>query len=187
MLKDSLHPMEHDILVDGYNVIRHNEMFRAMEIKSSAEARKLLIKQLHNRYRHQPCRVTVVFDGNGAREQVSHQEHIRVIFSCSGETADGVIARLAAEARAAGHKVEMYSNDNEVRQAVVEQGGQARSVHQLVTNLTSAPSDVAYRAYYRQEMRRTYGIDPWYKPEDDLDPSPVRGKKRKKKKSLRRH
>ncbi len=178
--------MGHEILVDGYNIIRNNEMFRFMEIQHRAEARTLLIKQLHNRYRHQTCRVTVVFDGNGAKEQMSHEDHIRIIYSRYGETADRVIARLAAEAKTAGHQVEMYSNDNEVRQSVMEKGGQARSVNQLVHKLTAAPSDVAYRSYYRQEMRRVYGIDPWLKAEDDIDPPPTRGKKHKKKKS-RRH
>lgn len=174
-----------EILVDGYNIIRNNEMFRFMEIQSMAEARILLIKQLHNRYRHQACRVTVVFDGSGAREQVRHQDHIRIIFSQHGETADQVIARLVTEARAAGHQVEMYSNDTEVRQSVTEKGGRVRSVNQLVQKLTAAPDDVAYRVAYRQKMRRMYGIDPWVKPDDDVDPPPLRGKKQKRRKSRR--
>ena len=145
--------MEHEVLVDGYNIIKNSEMFRAMEIKSASEARKLLIKQLHYRYRHDMCRVTVVFDGKGKQEQMSHEQHIRIIFSHAGETADSVIARLAAEARAAGHSVEMYSNDGEVQQRVVEQGGRASSVQQLVTKLNAPARDLTYRVAYRQEMR----------------------------------
>lgn len=181
--------MQHDVLVDGYNVIKNNEMFRAMEIKNRAEARKLLIQQLHRRYRNEMCRVTVVFDGNGAKEEMHHEEHIRVIYSRHGETADRVIMRLAAEAQAHGHSVEMYSNDQEIRQRVVEHGGQTHTVRQLVTRLNAAPHDVAYRVAYRQEMRRTYGIDPWYKHEDDNEDKPSSNhkqhKKKKKKKSSR--
>ena len=110
--------MGHEILVDGYNIIRNNEMFRFMEIQHRAEARTLLIKQLHNRYRHQTCRVTVVFDGNGAKEQMSHEDHIRIIYSRYGETADRVIARLAAEAKAAGHQVEMYNKTDRPHRSV---------------------------------------------------------------------
>lgn len=180
--------MQHDVLVDGYNVIKNNEMFRAMEIKNRAEARKLLIQQLYRRYRNEMCRVTVVFDGNGAKEEVRHEEHIRVIYSCYGETADRVIMRLAAQARADGHSVEMYSNDQEIRQRVVEHGGQTHTVRQLVTRLNAAPHDVAYRVAYRQEMRRAYGIDPWYKYEDDREPtSGQKQRKKKKKKKSSRH
>src|SRR5690348_11056266 len=103
--------MEHDILVDGYNVIKNNLMFQAMGTKNMAESRQLLIRQLKNRYRHSVQRVTVVFDGNGKKEQMSHEDHIRIIFSRAGETADSVIARLAKEARLAGRTVMMYSND----------------------------------------------------------------------------
>jgi predicted RNA-binding protein with PIN domain len=178
--------MEHEILVDGYNIIKNNAMFRAMEIKSASEARQLLIKQLHYRYRHQMCRVTVVFDGKSRQEQMSHENHIRIIFSRAGETADCVIKRLAAEAGAAGRSVEMYSNDEEVRKSVVGQGGQVRTVQQLTTKLNAPSRDVAYRVAYRQEMRRTYGIDPWYKPEDDLEPESTPKHRKKKKKSSRR-
>ncbi len=175
--------MEREILVDGYNVIKNNEMFCALEIRNRAEARKLLIRQLHYRYRFEGCRITVVFDGDGVREQTSHEEHIRVIFSRHGETADSVIARLAIEAHASGRAVEMYSNDTEVRQSVIEQGGTARSVRQLVTHLNAAPSDVAYRILYRQEMRKMYGIDPAHKAEDEIEYRQGKGAgKRKKRK-----
>ncbi len=72
--------MDHDIVIDGYNVIKNNMMFQAMGTKNMAEARQLLIHQLKNRYRHSQLRVIVVFDGNGKKEQVSHDEHIRIIF-----------------------------------------------------------------------------------------------------------
>lgn len=180
--------MELDILVDGYNVIKNNPMFQFMELRNRAEARALLIKQLRNRYLHTPYRVIVVFDGDGAREQVLHEDHIRVIYSRHGETADRVIMRLAAESRKAGRNVAMYSNDGEVRQSVVEQGGSVHTTQHLVKKLTTAPSDVAIRSQHRQAMRRIYGIETMYKAEDDEEPGYThRPTKRKKKKSARRH
>ena len=91
--------MDRDILVDGYNVIKNNLMFQTLVGKNFVYARELLVRQLKNRYRHSVERVTVVFDGDGNREQVTHDEHVRIIFSRYGETADCVIARLAAEAQ----------------------------------------------------------------------------------------
>src|SRR6185312_10087694 len=162
--------MNSDLLVDGYNVIKNNLMFRSLEIKNPAEARKLLIQQLKSRYRHTTYQVVVIFDGDHTREQVSHDDHVRIIFSRQGETADSVIIRLMAEARKLGRKVEMYSDDEEIRSSVAEQGGSIHTTRQLTTHLNAAPRDVAQRSYHRQAMRRIYGIDPSYKPDDDLEP-----------------
>lgn len=181
--------MARDILVDGYNVIKNNMMFHALEIKNLANARDLLIKQLQNRYRHTEHRVIVVFDGDGNREQVRHQDHIRVIFSQHGETADNVIVRLAALARQAGREVEMYSNDVEVCESVQQQGGTTRTTGMLTKQLTAGSHDVVARVMHRQAMRKMYGIDPMYKADDEIDvsTSPRGGKKKKKRASRRRH
>jgi hypothetical protein len=168
------------ILVDGYNVIKKNLMFQQLEIKNLALARDTLIRQLKNRYRQTSYQVIVVFDGNDLQEQVAHDEHIRIIFSRHGQTADSVIIRLAAESREAGREVILYSDDEEVKYHVKEQGGTFLTTRQLAARLNAAPSDVATRSLHRQMVRRVYGIDPWYKPDDDLEPSPRTSKKKKK-------
>ncbi len=168
------------ILVDGYNVIKKNLMFQQLETKNLALARDTLIRQLKNRYRQTSYQVIVVFDGNGLQEQVAHDEHIRIIFSRHGQTADSVIIRLAAESREAGREVILYSDDEEVKYHVKEQGGTFLTTRQLAARLNAAPSDVAMRSLHRQMARRVYGIDPWYKPDDDLEPSPRTSKKKKK-------
>jgi predicted RNA-binding protein with PIN domain len=58
--------------------------------------------------------VVVVFDGDAASEQVSYERRICIIYSRHDETADSVIARLAAEARQAGREVEMYSSQEPI-------------------------------------------------------------------------
>ncbi len=177
--------MEYDILVDGYNVIKKNAMFQMMEIKNMALARDTLIRQLKNRYRYTTDRVIVVFDGSDGREQTRHDDHIRIIFSRYGETADSVIARLAKEARQAGRKIILYSDDCEVKQSVREQGGSPQSAQQLTARLKAAPADLEARVKHRLAMRKLYGIDPWYKAIDELDdpyPQPQKHKKKHKKK-----
>jgi predicted RNA-binding protein with PIN domain len=174
-----------DILIDGYNVIKTNIMFQSLEIKNLALARDTLIRQLKNRYRQTSYRVIVVFDGNGTREQVDYDEHICIIFSCYSQTADSVIVRLAAEAREAGREVILYSDDEEVKQGIVEHGGTFLTTRQLAARLNAVPRDVAIRSQHRQMMRRVYGIDPSYKPDDDLEPA--RDTRKRKKKSLHRY
>ncbi len=169
-----------DILVDGYNVIKNNDMFLQMEVKNFSVARTLLVKQLHNRYRETEHRVIVVFDGDGDKEDMYHEDHIRIIYSRYDETADNVIKRLAVEARVEGRDVVMYSDDEEVRHAVSEQGGSPLSTYDLTTKLNAAPSDVAIRVAHRQKMRRIYGLDPSRKDEDYQEPTRLQSKKKKK-------
>jgi uncharacterized protein len=173
--------MGHEILIDGYNIIKSNTMFQMLEIKNLALARDVLIKQLKNRYRKSMYRVSVVFDGNDAREQVSHDEHIRIIFSRSGETADRVIARLAEEACAQGNDVIVYSDDGEVRQSVVRHGGSQQRTHSLVERLNGAPYDMEARVRHRQEIKRVYGIDPTAKWKDDEESAPIPRRKKGRK------
>ena len=175
-----------DILVDGYNIIKNSASFQAVEVRNLAAARGALITQLVNRYRHTPHRVIVVFDGDAASEQVSYERRICIIYSRHNETADSVIARLAAEARQAGREVEMYSNDAEVQQAVAGQGGDVYTAGQLTSQLNAPPRDVARRYHHRLAQRRKYGLD--VSPFDDHDePQPRYPAKGSKKKSSRRH
>jgi predicted RNA-binding protein with PIN domain len=168
-----------DILVDGYNIIKKDASFQALSVKSLADARQLLINQLGSRYRHTPHQVIVVFDGQGVSEQIIQDRRVRIIYSRAGETADSVIARLATLAQAAGREVELYSDDSEVRQSVVQRGGRVSSTNQLTKHLNSAPADLTRLSHHRQQARRQYGLDPAQKYElDDYqsDSSPIHKK-----------
>lgn len=172
--------MGRDILVDGYNVIKRTPSFQATRAQSLAAARAQLVTLLHNRYRHTPHQVIVVFDGSEKLEQITHEQRIRVIYSRHGETADSVIARLAASARAAGRDVEIYSDDIEVRQAATLQGNIAQTTAQLERQMHAAPRDVERRTRHRVAMRRRYGLDTNTFDKDGADEPPrLRGKKKK--------
>ncbi len=173
--------MGRDILVDGYNVIKNSASFASVEARNLAAAREALITQLVSRYRHTPHRVTVVFDGDGASEQVSYDRRICIIFSRHSETADSVIARLATASGYAGRQVEMYSNDGEVQRAVTQQGGDVRTTDQLTKQLNAAPRDVERRYRQRMARRRRYGLDGSDRDEDEPEyPSGKGGKKRRR-------
>lgn len=142
------------ILVDGYNVIKNTAAFQAAQRQSLSSARDALVKQLVNRYRHTPHQVIVVFDGQGPRETEEHAQRVRLIYTCSGETADSVISRLAHEAAHQGKTVVVASNDWEVRENVQAAGGQAGRSHELTAHLNRAPRLLQQRAQHRQEVLR---------------------------------
>lgn len=172
--------MGRDILVDGYNVIKRAQSFQAARARGLAVAREQLITLLVNRYRHTPHRVIVVFDGEATLEQTSYERRIRIIYSCHGETADSVIARLAADARTAGREVEIYSDDIEVQQSVTRQGGTAQTASRLERQVYAAPRDMERRARHRIAMRRKYGLNSPYSNEEEDEPARMPGKKKKK-------
>lgn len=175
--------MGRDILVDGYNVIKRAPSFQAVRAHNLAAARAQLIALLHNRYRHTPHQVIVVFDGSETLEQTSHEQRIRIIYSRHGETADSVIARLAASARAEGRATEIYSDDIEVQQSATAQGGTPQTTSQLEREMYKAPRDIERRARHRVAVRRKYGLDSntFSKDCDDYDEPPrMPGKKKKK-------
>lgn len=176
--------MGREILVDGYNVIKRDASFQTLSVKSLAEARQLLVNQLGSRYRHTPHQVIVVFDGDGMSEQTIQDRRVQIIYSRAGETADSVIARLAASAQAEGREVELYSDDSEVRQSVVQQGGRVGSTNQLTKHLNAAPAELARLSHHRQQARRQYGLDPTQKYEPD-DYQPNSSQKQKKRKTPR--
>ncbi|HLQ10704.1 MAG TPA: NYN domain-containing protein [Ktedonobacteraceae bacterium] len=159
--------MGREILVDGYNVIKRDTSFQSVRARSFEAARHALITQLVNRYRHTPYHVTVVFDGDAPREQITHEHRIRIIFSRAGESADSVIARLAAQARAEGREVETFSDDLEVQHAVKKVGGQTQSTGQLTTQLNAPPKHLKRLARHRQFVRQKYGLDPMRGKDDD--------------------
>jgi predicted RNA-binding protein with PIN domain len=169
-----------DILVDGYNIIKNSPLFQPIEARNLEAARAALIMQLVQRYRHTPHQVIVVFDGDGQREEVSHEKRIRIIYSRYDQTADSVIKRLAAEAKQAGRAVEMYSNDRDVQQSVASSGGGVRTVSSLTDQFNTPSRDVVRRTRYRIAMRKKYGLDPNYNPDDEPDPCPRSSKSRKK-------
>ncbi len=172
----------HEILVDGYNVIKQNASLHALEKKNFLAAREALVARLAQRYRHTPHRVTVVFDGASSSEQVAHERRVRVIYSRNGEKADQVIVRLAAQARADGLEVEMYSGDREVQTSVTKEGANAHSVEQLTSQLNAPPANLQRLVRHRQAMRARYGLNPSMGKDDDRQAPPRHSRHSKRKK-----
>jgi uncharacterized protein len=169
-----------DILVDGYNVIKNSGLFHATG-GNLTMAREALLAQLVQRYRHTPHHVIVVFDGKGAHQEETHERRIRVIYSRYGESADSVIARLAAEARRAGREFALYTNDREVQHAAVSHSGSVYPVARLADQFNAPSRDVARKAKHRIVVRRIYGLDPNYDPDDGPDDRPQKKQKKKRK------
>jgi uncharacterized protein len=145
------------ILCDGYNIIRTMPGLAAAERQSLEGGREALLGRLTATYRHTPHRVVVVFDGDGpgeTRQPIGRWGRGQVVFSQQGESADGVIQRLAREERERGGTVQVISDDFAVRTAVAGSGGQAALVADLERALNAAPRHHAKLAKTREYVRR---------------------------------
>lgn len=126
--------------VDGYNVIRRDPALASREGISLEAGRAALCARLAEVARISGERFTVVFDGAGAGSAAAGGT-VRVIFSSARESADRVLARLAARGGA------VVSNDREVRRVTERAGAIAVSTDQFLARLDtlagspSSPSD----------------------------------------------
>lgn len=156
-------------LVDGYNVIRRLPALRAAERRSLAEGRAALLDWLVPHFHGTAHRLVVVFDGDGAAETtqalrcgVGSQQ----IFTRRGETADAVILRRAAAERAAGHVVEVITDDIAVRMGSADVGALGVSTEGLRAHVNDAPHHLRKRAQHSAYARRELSRD-----DDDAPPS----------------
>src|SRR5215472_878040 len=120
-------------LIDGYNVIRASPEFSALEREGLDVGRDALCRALAtSAARARGDQFTVVFDGAGGGGSAS-VAGVRAIFSSARETADRVIARLAAQAGA------VVSNDREVRRAAARAGAIAITADEFLARLERGP------------------------------------------------
>src|SRR5215831_3785421 len=116
-------------LVDGYNVIRRSPELSGRERSSLEEGRAALCRMLSEAARASGDRFIVVFDGAREGRTASGSRGVEVTFSSARETADGVLARLAAGGGA------VVSNDREVRWAATRAGAIAVTTDEFLARL----------------------------------------------------
>ncbi len=119
-------------LVDGYNVIRRSPDLASEERVSLEMGRQALSRLLAGVARSSGDEFTVVFDGSGGGGAATGGAGVRVLFSSARESADRVLARLAAAGGA------VVSNDREVRRAAARVGAIAVSTDDFLARLASA-------------------------------------------------
>ncbi len=119
-------------LIDGYNVIRRSPELSSWERQSLEAGRQALCRLLAETARARGDQFTVVFDGAGAGGS-GGLAGVRVIFSSARESADRVLARMAAQGGA------VVSNDREVRRAAARVGAIAITADELLARLQAGP------------------------------------------------
>lgn len=156
--------MPTNIIIDGYNLIRHSPDLQALDALDLEAARDALAELLTRYKRLRGHRITVVYDGLEGRslaETKGRTRGVRVIYSRRGERADDVIRRLASK-RAAGTIV--VTSDREL----------ARSVEAVGADVVDSPEFEARLA--QATLYAEKGMD----PEGDVETGPDRAGTKKK-------
>lgn len=126
------------IIVDGYNVIRQWPEMAMLDRADLQSGREALLKALQSYRQARGHRITVVFDGReqgGFSEGSESAAGIGVRYSRRGETADAVIARLAAEG---GKGAVVVSSDREVADAARRHGAAWFSAPEFMTRVEAS-------------------------------------------------
>jgi len=110
------------IIVDGYNLIRQSNYLNSLDLEDIEMGREGLIEMLAAYKKIKAHRITVVFDGARApylAPQRDRRKGISIIFSRSGESADAVIRRMAAQEN---QRALVVSSDLEVMRSADSSG-----------------------------------------------------------------
>ena len=123
------------IILDGYNVIRQWPELAMLDRGDLQAGRDALLRELQAYRRARGHRITVVFDGReqgGFSETAESVAGIAVRYSKRGETADAVIARLAADG---GAGTVVVSSDREVAATARRYGAATLPAAEFVARL----------------------------------------------------
>lgn len=113
------------IFVDGYNVINSWPNLKQKKDFSFEGARQALIDKLHNYGVFKACKIVLVFDAHKVVGSVEKKEevneHISVVFTKDGETADSYIEKKV-NALGRKHEIVVVTSDNLEQQTVFQRG-----------------------------------------------------------------
>jgi predicted RNA-binding protein with PIN domain len=126
------------IIVDGYNLIRQWPELAMLDRADLTAGREALLQALQAYRRTRGHQITVVFDGRergGGSEGAERVAGFAVRYSRAGETADAVIARLAAEG---GAGTVVVSSDRGVREAARRGGAASISSAEFMARLETS-------------------------------------------------
>ena len=142
------------LLVDGHSVIFAWPDLAEIHRRNTASARETVVRRLTALQDSSEWEVAVVFDGRGAKASSDSVPHgIAVFYSKSGQTADGIIERLAAK-YAATCEVTVATDDHMERTTVEALGGMSISTDQLLSEMDSADGALRERIQNLAKKRR---------------------------------
>src|ERR1041385_6658579 len=133
------------VLVDGYSVLHAWPKLRKLGGRSLEQRRDALVRALRQYGDARHCRVTVVFDGYGAKhkpESVEPTAGMEVLFSETGKTADDLIERLVASVDHR-ERICVVTSDNMERQTVESLGAHSMSAESFEVEVESALQELA--------------------------------------------
>jgi len=126
------------IAIDGYNFIKQSPELRALEQVELQKAREGLIENLARYKRVKGHSIIVVFDGGQQGrpgEKGGSSRGIQVIFSGSGEKADDVLKRFAAEKK---DGILLVTSDREIANFAEKKGAKVLPVSDFAEKMEMA-------------------------------------------------
>lgn len=145
-------------LVDGHNVIHAWPELRVQLRQGGGEAaaRSVLAGILRGFGDNRNVSVAVVFDGRGARTELSTAESspgFQVFYSAAGDTADAVIERFVRSS-AEHYAMTIVTGDSGIRAAVLHEGADWISPLQFSDLVEAEKALLAERLRRRRRRRR---------------------------------
>jgi uncharacterized protein len=123
------------LIVDGHSVIFAWPDLHKLHARRSSLGREELIKRLRHYQDWTGVNVAIVFDGSGARVTEQSDPHdVQVFYAPRGQSADGIIERLASK-YAARFDITVATSDSMVKETVNASGAAFISPEDLLGRL----------------------------------------------------
>lgn len=132
------------LMIDGYSLLHRDPETKKILGRSIGIARRALLEKLERNGAALAEKITVVFDGRGDDQSGAaiESQHIEVLFSTGGETADTFIERfVGAHPRPA--EVMVVTSDRLERDTVEAAGAGSMPCIELMERLESATRETA--------------------------------------------
>ena len=139
------------LLVDGYNIINAWESTKEIAKESLENARDRLANTLQNYAAFKNLAVILVFDAHlvkGAHRNKEQRNHLQIVFTEEGETADSMIEALAYQLCEI-NRVYVATSDWDEQRVVMGTGALRISAKEFEKEVLK--SEKASRRYFRQE------------------------------------
>jgi predicted RNA-binding protein with PIN domain len=145
------------LLADGYNIIMAWENAREMEL---SHAREALIERMDNYAGATGVRCILVFDGHrveGNPGSVTAWDTMEVVYTRTGQSADGYIERACYELTEQGFRVAVVSGDGMIQSLALGMGALRVTPREFLAQMENTAREVLRRQPASRERNGLLG------------------------------
>lgn len=152
--------IDQTVFVDGYNILNSWVEARFLMPGELDFTREQLVRHLSSCFAFWGSDCWLVFDAHlvkgGRGNSEPHGEHLRIIFTVEGQTADSFIERSVDEMRTLGKQVTVCTSDWEEQNIVLTRGAHRMSARDLLWRVKRAELEMSNLSKHPKPWQKSW-------------------------------